>query len=50
MTHTRRHGAFTLIEMLVVISIIAVLIAILMPALKSARRQVRVVMCMNNLK
>jgi prepilin-type N-terminal cleavage/methylation domain-containing protein/prepilin-type processing-associated H-X9-DG protein len=46
----RKIKGFTLIELLVVIAIVALLMAIMVPALRSAREQGQRVVCLSNLK
>jgi prepilin-type N-terminal cleavage/methylation domain-containing protein/prepilin-type processing-associated H-X9-DG protein len=46
----RLQSGFTLVELLVVISIIAMLLAVLLPALNKARENARTILCGSNLK
>ena len=49
-SHQPRRRAFSLVELLVVITIIGMLMALLIPAVNASRARARQLQCLNNLK
>ena len=49
-TYRHRHSAFSLVELLVVLAIMAVVMSILLPSIRSARESSRGVVCATNLR